>query len=81
MKIKKFCSRCEKRIDYDKSTYYFQIFQREDKDNRDTCFLCERCLKELIKFMEKQEIRLSRKEKEILSRKEEEIRRLWLSPN
>jgi len=52
MKIRKHCSRCEKRIDFDDETFYLQVFQRESKDNRDTAFLCKECLIKFIEFME-----------------------------
>lgn len=51
MKIRKFCSRCSKRIDFEEETFYLQIFQREKQSNRDTAFLCKECCKDFIKFM------------------------------
>jgi len=52
MKIRKHCSRCEKRIDFDKTTFYLSIFQRENHKNRDSAFLCINCFKQFVKLME-----------------------------
>ena len=52
MKIRKYCSRCRIQIDYHKESFYFQIQQRENRENRDTAFLCTDCCKDLVSFME-----------------------------
>ena len=52
MKIRKYCSRCNQRIDFENVTYYLSIAQREKRDNRDNCFLCKDCFNKFIKFME-----------------------------
>ena len=52
MTIKKFCSRCKNNLDYNEETYYLQCFQRENRVNRKSYFLCDECLKDFMIFME-----------------------------
>jgi|TARA_R100001530_G_scaffold116916_2_gene84060 hypothetical protein len=62
MKMKKYCSRCGKQIDFLEEasigylTYYLQIFQRGSRGNRDNTFLCKECCDKFIKFMNNNEI-------------------------
>ncbi len=59
MKLNKFkskvivrCSRCAKGFD---GGYYFQIFNRRDRTDRDNAFLCDVCTKELVEFINEYE--------------------------
>ena len=52
--IRKFCGRCKKNITMDSLTFYLTIYQRENRENKDHCFLCSNCCTEFILFMEKE---------------------------
>jgi len=49
--IKRFCSKCEKEL-IGLEGYYFQIFERDNKVNRETAFLCDNCCQKMTEFME-----------------------------
>ena len=46
-----FCSRCKNNVG-NKESFYLQCFQRENRENRENYFLCNKCLKDFVIFME-----------------------------